>query len=599
VFATTNGVAFRRTVVVAPLAAPTGDALITHVNEANLYVTVSASGVADMGDLVVCHIDDEARITAGGTASYFTVEAISDYTTVSKGPLRTMQWQQMTNAWIQDAADIPADLALGATCYAANNDGSKGSKTLQGVPSPEMIGRLAVATGMPLWVCTNPQMTDAALASFFTRLATVYTAGIVTVEVGNEPWNSAYYKINHFYLGQRYAASGQPGFGAAGIGTSGTYVDVQPALAHASFRAWKQAELVLGRSRVRRVVNVQYVNPSLSMIALDYVDSSGILQTGQKCGQLADSVTVAPYPQLAPDDTFNGLHTGRGVTQPPAYSIGVARRWLVKKKAYENNSSVNGNNAALWVEKAWRNAVDMNVAYIGVWQSQLTAKGYTLVRDEYEGHWSHDDMPSYASSAFENVVTTQPAILPGICVSYNSTTGAFVPATATINGDSYPDAGEALATWFADGDIVERLNFGSAGGALPFRTYKCKIISGSLYAFATGAAYTAGLGSQVTGGTTENQLLINVSRMGAWADFLQALMWSNPSAIDGTTFLDYMHSAYYAAGLRRTATFSLVGNAYKAFQTSGFGGGYQPWAMKPDGHWQATTAALTKIRSLP
>jgi hypothetical protein len=232
---------------------------------------------------------------------------------------------------------------------------------------------------------------------------------------------------------------------------------------------------------------------------------------------------------------------------------------------------------------------------MAVYTSQLASAGYKPLKYEYEGHWIHDDMPAYAAGAFETVATTQPAAICGLCMTYNSTTGACAPTSATINGDAFPDGSELLGDWYEDGDIVE---FIFSAGPTQYRTFKAKVISGALYAFATGAAYTTGLGAQFTGGSSGNLLCLNITRMEAWADFLQALAWANPSSIDGTTFLDYMHSAYKAAGLTYFASFTMVGNAYKPFNTSSVAGGFQPWSMKPDGHWQATTPALTKIRAL-
>jgi hypothetical protein len=153
----------------------------------------------DMTDLVVCHIDDEAHQAVGDAASFFTLEALADYTTQSKGPLRMMQWQQMTNSYMQDEADIPADKTiaiLNAWGTVSSTNGARGAKSIHAMPSPEMMARLCVATGMPMWINVHPQMTDACMATFFRRIASIYTTGPIYVELGNEPWNSAYWRIN-------------------------------------------------------------------------------------------------------------------------------------------------------------------------------------------------------------------------------------------------------------------------------------------------------------------------------------------------------------------------------------------------------------------
>lgn len=592
VYTTSNGVAFRRTVTLPAMSAPSGNTAIRNVALTHLGLNVSNAGVAAINDLIVCHVDDEAHIAAGGPAALFTPECIADYQTTSRGPLRMMNWQQMVNAWCQDAADIPADGAVAIlNAYAANSDGSKGSKTLRGVPPPEHMGRLCVATSMPMWVNVNPQMTDACMASFFARLLAEYPSGLLYVEISNEIWNGAYFKVNTNYLGTRYGTAGQPGAGA-GLLTTGTGTAIQQAAAHASLRAWKQAELVFG-SRVRRVINCQLVQPALSMQCMDYVDP-GIITAGQKVGQLMHSAATATYPLVCGDVTANGLDTGRGVTQPPRYGIGIPPRWAIRHKAWIDDAAVNGGNAALWIEKAWRNAVDMITAYIGTYQSQLAAKSYPLMTLEYEGHWNHDDTPLYRAASHD--VNGAQAV-NGLCMTYIAATGEMVPASATVNGDAYTDAGESLSNWFADGDIIEPTFAGSTGISDRI-TYKCKIISGKLYAFLNTTTYTAGLGSQVTGGSDKTILLCNVTRMDAWQTFTVEQMWSNPDAIDGQTFIDYMHDSYRAAGLRVGCSFSIIGGAYLAFYTASGGFGAQGWAMKPDGHWQDNTAAFNRIKAL-
>jgi len=155
---TVNGVPFRITTHVSAMVAPTGDAAIRPARPASFGVSVSAAGVSDMTDLVVCHMDDEAHQAAGDAASFFTLEALADYTTQSKGPLRMMQWQQMTRTYMQDEADIPADKMIAiANAWGtvprgdSRRDGARAAKSVRAMPSPEMMARLCVATGMPMW----------------------------------------------------------------------------------------------------------------------------------------------------------------------------------------------------------------------------------------------------------------------------------------------------------------------------------------------------------------------------------------------------------------------------------------------------------------
>jgi hypothetical protein len=589
---TTPAVRFRFTTRIAPMAAPSGDGLISPERPASFMVNVSASGSTDMDDLVVCHVDDEAHQAKGDAASYFTLDALADYTTASRGPLRMMQWQQLTHCYIQDEDDIPADRAIAITnAHTTVNagDGRRGAKSLHAVPSPEMMARLCVATGMPLWINVNPQMTDATMAAFFRRIASVYATGPIFVELGNEPWNAAYWAINAGYLGVLYPTPGHPGAGA-GLVAAPTQAAVNASLAHASLCAWKQAEIVFGGNRVRRVMNVQLGWIDNSISSLDYVDP-GILQTGKKVGQLMHSASVATYLGLTPDHWQQGPGSSRGVVAP-GWGLGISKRWLVQHQATAD---------ALFCEKAWRNSVDQNVQFVRGWNAALSARGYPPIRYEYEGHQPDDSIvPAVAFENAQNGNPTLPAGDANLCVRYTAETGAMVPANGTINGKAYPDGSQSLDAWFTDGDIVQVSWAGSSHpGPCDYKTYKCRLIDGTLYAFDKGAAWTRGLGSQLTGHVDKTILVVNVTRFAAWAEFLNGLWWSNPSRIDGKSILDYMHDAYKAAGFTEAAGFKCVGSAYHPLYTgAGQSAMMQTSAYKPHGHWYPDTPVLKRFKTL-
>jgi hypothetical protein len=590
-FNTAPGVPFRFTTQVTQMTPPTGNALISPTGVNSFMVTVSSTGVEDMDDLVVCHLDDEAHQAKGDAASFFTLDALADYTTASKGPLRTMQWQQITQCYLQNPADIPADGMIAiANGYAtaSTTNGHRGSKTLR-LPSPEMMARLCVATAMPLWINVNPQMTDACMAAFFGRIASIYTTGLVYVELGNEPWNTSYAAINSGYLGLLYPTTGQPGAGA-GLTASTSQAAINASLAHASLRAWKQAELVFGSARVKRVVNVQggWVDNCIS--SLDYVDP-GIVQAGKRVGELMHSATVATYLGLTPDHWVQGPGSSRGVVAP-GWGIGISRRWLVQNQATAN---------ALFCEKAWRNSVDQNVYYIQTWNSALAGRGYPPLRYAYEGHQPEDSIaPTLAMGNAQNGDPTQPAGDANLCVTYSAKTGAMVPANGTIGGMAYHDAAQSLANWFHDGDIIQVSWMGSGRvGPCDYKTYKCRLVGGALYAFDSLASWNLGLGAQLRGGGSKTILVVNVTRFSAWAEFLNGLWWSNPNRIDGQTILDYLQNSYKALGFTQSAGFKCVGSAYHPLYTGAtMSAIMQTSAYKPQGHWAPATPAIQRYKAL-
>lgn len=589
---------FRYTFTLPTMPAPTGDGTIT-VTAAGvitnaLRVIVGTGGSADMTDLWVGHIDDEAKYGGTAPADYFTVDCINDFSHPTHGPLRMMNWQQMTGAWVQDIADIPVDLAIGnvagaATGISCNSSGTKGTLSIK-VPSPEMLARLAVACNMQLWPNANPQMTDVCQAAFASRMAGIYTSGMMYAEVGNEPWNSAYFSINGGYLGTLYGAAANPGFGA-GLLTNGSTTAVQQALAHASLRWWKACETAFGAARVKKLFNTQLVNPGISFPALDYVDP-GIRQTGIKAGNQMDGIAVGPYIKLSLDATANGLQTLRGVTQGPAYAaITISRSWMTKNKIWVNSQSINGGNALLWAENAWRNGCDMLCAYIDSWRAALLARAMPQTLYEYEGHWDHDDCPLSTPGV--------PNELPGMFCAYDQVTGSLTPTTGIMNGDTYTL--QVVTDWFEDGDIVEVYTLPSprVDGVVDKRTYKVKYIAGVLYAFATVAAYASGtLADVVKGGTSGNFMLANISRMDAFSYFIMSTFWSNPSQVNGQGFINYMHQQFKSRGLSNSATFIMVGSGFRPFNVSASTGGFQPWAMKPNGFGFTDTAALTAMKAL-
>jgi hypothetical protein len=303
------------------------------------------------------------------------------------------------------------------------------------------------------------------------------------------------------------------------------------------------------------------------------------------------SAAVATYLGLTPDKWQQGPGASRGVTAP-GWGLGISRRWLVQNQASAN---------ALFCEKAWRNSVDQNMYFVRQWNIALRARRYPLVQYEYEGHQPDDStVPVTAMENPRNGDPAQPAGDANLCVAYSAATGAMVPANGKINGASYADARQPLDAWFRDGDVVQ-VSWAGTGhpGPCDYTTYRCRVIGGALYAFAPGGDWSRGLGHSLKGHQDKTCLVVNVTRFAAWAEFLNALWWSNPARIDGRTLLDYMHDVYKESGFTQAAGFKCVGSAYHPLYTGADQQAMmQTSAFKPHGHWYPDTPAMARFKTL-
>ena len=580
---TTEGVRFRLSVTLPPLAAPEGEAALTFTRVQHLRVAVTG-GVSAMTDLVVVHSDDEADLAAG---NLLTVEARTDLTTASRGPVRTMSLMQSVSGWVKDVADLPADDTIGMTNYFIRYPGQTWGPSRFRLPSPEKLAKIAIETGSPLWVSLWVMASDATLKVFFDRLAAAYPSGDIFVEGGNEVWNNGY-TANSGFLATQY---GRPEYQNTGLVTisSETILHNAAHLALRCFRAAESPSAFNGRRRVKRVFSCQLGWPDRSLIGLNYVDP-GIISKGLKLGQIIDSPCVPTYFGLTPDALISGGNTRRGITQLPRYGVGMSRRRLIKDKIYENGPS-NGGNAAVWFEKAWKNSVDDIAAFIKAYQVRLAAAGFAPLRYSYEGCWSHDDVPAFDLGT-ENADAKKPAGLPGLCMAYNAATGAFTPATAIVAGFAFHDSGESLEDWFTDGDLMQ-VGYNGATGVTPYRTFACRRTAGALYIYATLADFTAG--RPRTGGEDGHLLVVNNSRMTAFMKAVLTQLWANKS-VDGSgvTVLDYYHDKMVEAGLTLDCTFTTIGGATTAFRDTT---GVKPWAFKPDGYYAPDTPAVAWVRT--
>jgi hypothetical protein len=583
VVTTSEGVPFRISVTLPPLAAPSGEAALTFTRVQHLRVVVNG-GASPMTDLAVFHADDEADFAAG---KVFTAEARADLATASRGPLRPMSLMQTVSGWVKEPSDLPADDTVGMTNYFIQFPGHGPGTNRFRLPSPEKLARLAIEAGSPLWVSLWVMASDATLKAFFDRLAAAYPAGDLYVEGGNEVWNNAY-TANSGFLATQY---GRPEYQNTGL-VNGSSEAVMRNAAHFALRCFRAAEAPSafnGRSRIKRVFNCQLGWPDRSFIALDYVDP-GFVAKGRKLGQIIDSPCVATYFMLGPDALYTGGNTARGITQLPKYGIGMSRRRLIRDRLYENGPA-NGGNAAVWFERAWKNSIDDTTGFIRAYQTRLAAAGYAPLRYSYEGGWSHDDMPSFDLGA-ENVDRKTPGGLPGLCMTYSASTGALTPTDATVGGFAFTDAREPLDAWFADGDLVQ-VGYNGKTGITAYRTFACRRIDGALYVYTTVADQAAG--KPRTGGEDGHLLVVNNTRMATFVRTVLTQLWANKS-VDGTgvTVLDYYHQKMVEAGLTLDCTFTLVGGATSPFRDVT---GAKPWAFKPHGYHSPDTPAVTWVRT--
>jgi hypothetical protein len=579
---TSMGEPFRLSVTLPPLAAPTGEAAITFTRVQHLRVSVTG-GTSAMGDLAVLHADDEADFAAG---KVFTAEARSDLATASRGPLRPMGLMQTVSGWVKDPGDLPSDADVGLTNNFIQYPGHAPGTNRFRLPSPEKLAKLANETGNPLWVSLWVMASDATLKAFFDRLAAAYPSGDVYVEGGNEVWNNAY-TANSGFLATQY---GRPEYQNTGLVDASSETAMRNA-AHFALRCFRAAEArsaFNGRGRVKRVFNCQLGWPERSFIGLDYVDP-GIVAEGRKFGTLIDSPCVATYFSLCPDALYSGGNTGRGITQLPRYGIGLSRRRIIHQRIYENGPA-NDGNAALWFEKAWKNSIDNTAGYIKAYQTRLAAAGYALLRFSYEGGWSHDDVPAFDLGT-ERDDPKKPAGLPGLCMAYQAETGALTPTRAVVGGRAFDDTGEALESWFSDGDLVQ-VGYNGTTGITVSRTFACRVSGGALQLFATQADHAAR--KVRSGGADGPVLVVNTSRMTAFNRFLLGQLWANRS-VDGSgvTVLDYYHDKMVQAGITHGCAFLPVGGATSAFRDFT---GTKPWAYKPHGYHAPDTPAMTWLR---
>ena len=580
---TTEGVPFKLSVTLPTLQAPTGEAALTFARVQHLKVYVTG-GSAAMTDLAVFHANDEADFAGG---KVFTAEARANLATATRGPLRPMSLMQSVSGWVKDTSDLPTDDNVGMTGHFIQYPGHGPGQNKFRLPSPEKLAKLATETGNPLWVSLWVMASDATLKAFFDRLASAYPSGELYVEGGNEVWNNAY-TANSGFLATQY---GRPEYQNTGL-VNGSSEAVMRNAAHFALRCFRAAEAASafkGRRRVKRVFSCQLTWPDRSFIGLDYIDP-GIVNKGERFGSMIDSPCVASYFLLAHDALYTGGNTKRGVTQLPKYGIGLSRRSLISDKLYEDGPK-NGGNAAVWFEKAWKNSIDDTKGFIKSYQLRLAAAGYAPLRYSYEGGWSHDDVPAFDLGT-ENMDAKKPGGLPGICMAYIAASGTLTPANATVGGFAFSDAGEALDSWFADGDLVQ-VGYSEPTGVTAYRTFMCRRRGNALHIYDTLAEQTAG--KPRIGGKDGHLLVVNTTRMTAFNKFLLSQLWANKS-VDGTnvTVLDYYHGKMVEAGLTLDCTFTLVGGATTAFRDFT---GTKPWAFKPNGYHAPDTAAVTWVRT--
>lgn len=555
------------------------------------FMWLGATGTTrSVGDCRVFHIDAEADVNAGWK---YTSEFIN-YITGSNpsAPVRVMPLFCPNTTYVETPADIPPPVKNSrienASKLASSPLGSRGTGKLRST-SPEELAEIQFRTGRPLWVSLPPMMNDAALASFFQRLYDALTAlhggpthtAQVYVEASNELWNGSF-ASNYGYLSEIYSTV-YPGTGAPALEASkaNAYVVYQMNGMHFALRAWKQAELVFGRSRIVRTLGCQVAfYDGGAKIMVNYVDP-GIIAAGSKIGDIADIVTVAPYFNTYGDSqvtTRANVIAGTAVYQslnlgqylPPARGISTtatvgANNMMsvterLRNKVYTNG--MNGKTWPEWIDAAFRNGLSWNAITCRYFVGQLRADGFNSIRIGIYEINSHDD---YGGSG---ISSADPF---GLVCTYAG--GVFTPVTADPN---MLESGEIVKVLPIPGVSGSSVGGNFAAGV----NFKAKVAAnGTVTLHATQADYDAGTAAT---GTAANQVvLVNSTRLDAMHRAQVEWLWHTTA---GAQFVRDVSAEMAAVGFDVACWFADGGYSY-SFNSSK--PAVQPWTFADKGLWNA------------
>lgn len=165
-----------------------------------------------------------------------------------------------------------------------------------------VLAKTCKRVGSDLWINIPPAATPALMLHMAQTLSSIYTAGTVYVEVGNENWNTAgAFLANRAYLG---AYSKRKGTAVSASGAPSTSGDdrVSCGAAEVAMQAWSIFEPVFGRNRIKRVVGGWLAGVNSVAGGLEFADPGYIL-AGAKLRDLMDVFALAPYTGLSSNPT--------------------------------------------------------------------------------------------------------------------------------------------------------------------------------------------------------------------------------------------------------------------------------------------------------
>ena len=513
-----------------------------------LIMLRSTDGQAhSFSEVKLCHIDDEADISAGNRWSQQTIDYHKPSN--SKAPIRMLELTSPMTRWVSDIAHIPAANYVGPTSPSfveGTNAITPHATTKSILYSPEALAEFGNRANRDIWVCLWPMATDTTLTHFFERLHAALNPGLrVYVEFSNEWWNTAFTQ-NIKYLAYQYTAAFTSGNADADKNR-----EMGRNTAHGSLRSWAIAEGIFGRSRVVRVCNAQATFYGMSRHFYEYVDP-GFVQTGARAGDLCDYISMAGYFYRTTDEqlayTWTSTPLPGDAPQRGTDTLGsnFNRKFSLRSQFLSKHwidGSTNGGNAKDWLRRALLNGVDYQIGLMQHHMGQIRAAGYTSPRfGVYEWHSHDDEYVSHTGAYLQWPGSSQDPAWHAC--TYDSVTGEATPANLTpIVGYPSNHAAIPLSDMFETGDIVRCLAAGQSGNALrEDRTFKVRVTAGNkLRFYATQAAFDAD--TPITGASGANIYVVNVTRHKAL--FEQRMNFLLGS--DGQEVFDYWCSKWAAA----------------------------------------------------
>jgi hypothetical protein len=512
--------------------------------EARLEVLITNHGTRQVTPTLKCfRASEEANVKQGFELSSALIAAC---TTASRGPNRVMWAMGGWDGWMRTVADIPrhagpAGNVVESEMQPVRKDDwrvvsvRKSTAPAQGTGfSPEDVSELMARTRQSVWV-TMPYMADDAcidawnkrfLARFGGKPEAMPEGASVYWEPGNEPWNYAAGKANH-YLDTGYGAD----FG------TGLFVKLPERgdadrtnrfrnLGHCSLRQWARARAAFG-DRARFVVNYQVDYAESMKACVDHVDEQGLMRKGAKVGDIADVHSCAPY-----------LNVGL-VNIDPNWADGMKQAMMfdcIRHKAWLDGPYTKGD-----ARKFWRDRYLVSVRQRGANVEQLNRwigerfKG-RQVRAFYEGMMTHDNY-NHAANFGANAAH--------LAMRFDG--GVWTAADVTIDGRREAHASVGAAAFWDDGD---RAHVGhTPHEPIRHKGYLVKRAKDGIRLYEDRAALSADKSLAVPAGTVA--FVVNESRLTA----LQTFHWN--VLVGDTTIFETFRDVMAKQGVQAVSAYAL------------------------------------------